>query len=88
MDSQPVGTIELAEIAVERSEWPVAGLASHLQHQAVRKAHRRTLPKALDGGGDGVAIGDEGLGGRHLPGVIPGDKPDEHVCVNGSHDAS
>jgi hypothetical protein len=47
--SQPVGSVNLAEMTVECAERTVAGFACDLHHQAIGEAHRWSLAKLSDG---------------------------------------
>ena len=56
VESQPLDTIKLGEIAIEGTKWQVTGFPCDLQDQAVRKTQRRPSSEAFDSGRHCVGI--------------------------------
>ena len=56
--SQPLSTIDLAQVAVKRAERSVSCFPSDLYHEAIGESDLRLLPKEHDSGGDRLSVLD------------------------------
>src|SRR3970040_1752320 len=56
VSSQPLSTIDLAQVAVEGSERRVPCLPSDLHQGAIGESNLGMLPTLRDGGGDGLGV--------------------------------
>ena len=69
---QAHSVVELREFPIERTEWQMSCLSGDFQHEAVRKAERRSLLESLDSCSDDVrvlyaevAVVEKHVDGRH-----------------------
>lgn len=51
-----MSAVNLAELAVEGSEWPMTGFTRYLDHQTIREANRRSSPELPDGCGHDLRV--------------------------------
>src|SRR5882672_6054456 len=84
-NSQPLSTIDLAQVAVKGAERSVPCFPSDLHHEAIGESDLRLLPKQRDGGGDrlGVLDGQVLVAQEHLDGRR--DRPGTTIVDGAKH---